>query len=141
MFLPQFGYVFGTYSSTYLAKNYTDTICKSTNQSCEKTAVYKFWIVFAVNGGLSVFWKDPGLARIIKQNVNSKIQASIKNSVQTAIKQPSQPAMKMTHIWWIARDVLHMIGAAILPDYLEEKLKWNHKQWQMAQLTFPVFTQ
>eukprot|EP01084_Bolivina_argentea_P258019 434819_1 len=129
---PQFGYVFGTYSSTYLAKNYIDTICKATHQDAEHTAFYKFWLVFAVNGGLSVFWKDPGLARIIKQNIASTIQSSI---------QSGATSMKMTYLCWLGRDTLHMFGAAVLPDYCEDKLHWTHKQWQMAQLTFPIFTQ
>eukprot|EP00483_Globobulimina_turgida_P004591 UN04600 len=132
MFLPQFGYVFGTYSSTYLAKNYTDTICKATNQNPEQTAFYKFWLVFAVNGGASVFWKDPGMARIIKQKVGDSVKSSVKSAAIS---------MKGTYVWWITRDVLHMIGAAVLPDYCEDKFKWTHKQWQMAQLTFPIFTQ
>eukprot|EP01084_Bolivina_argentea_P182256 314674_1 len=134
MKLPQFGYVFGTYSSTYLAKNYIDTICKATNQNPEQTAIYKFWLVFAVNGGLSVFWKDPGLARVIKQNLAAEMSHTMKSTAQS-------PSMRLTYAWWISRDTLHMIGAAVLPDYLEEKLGWSHKQWQMAQLTFPVFTQ
>ena len=56
MLQPQFGYVFGTYSATYLATNYIDTICKKTNQNAEQTAFYKVWLVFAVNGGLSLFF-------------------------------------------------------------------------------------
>ena len=104
MMLPQFPFVFGTYSLTYLAKNYTDTICKHTRQSPENTAFYKFWIVFGVNGGLSVFWKDPGLARIIKQNVASIVSTTATN---TATKTPS---MTMTYLWWINRDVLHMVS-------------------------------
>ena len=136
MIKPEFSYVFGTYGGTYLAKNYVDTICKYKHQSPEQTAFYKFWIVFAVNGGLSVFWKDPGLARIVKENVAE--QLSISSAVAAKAVAPS---MKMTYLWWIGRDLTHMFGAAVLPDYCEDKFKWTHKQWQMAQLTFPVITQ
>ena len=37
--------------------------------------------------------------------------------------------------------MIDQIGAAVLPDYLEEKFRLTHRQWQFAQLTFPVFTQ
>ena len=134
MFLPEFRYVFGTYSLTYLAKNYIDTICKATHQDAEHTAFYKFWLVFAVNGGISVFWKDPGLARIVKENVSSTLKSSVAATSGT-------PSMKLTYLWWIGRDLTHMFGAAVFPDYCEEKFKWTHKQWQIAQLTFPVMTQ
>ena len=44
MRLPQFKYVLGTYSSTYLMKNYVDTVCKTSQCSAEQTAMYKFWL-------------------------------------------------------------------------------------------------
>eukprot|EP00484_Ammonia_sp_Unknown_P011463 CAMPEP_0197052772 /NCGR_PEP_ID=MMETSP1384-20130603/27188_1 /TAXON_ID=29189 /ORGANISM="Ammonia sp." /LENGTH=256 /DNA_ID=CAMNT_0042485573 /DNA_START=107 /DNA_END=877 /DNA_ORIENTATION=+ len=135
--LPQYRLVFGTYSGTYLAKNYTDTVCKAMQQSPEQTAFYKFWLVFAVNGGLSVFWKDPGLARITKESVAKQLASTANNTAKTA----AAPSMKMTYAWWMTRDVVHMMGAAVLPDYVEDKFKLSHKQWQMAQLTFPLFTQ
>jgi hypothetical protein len=88
---PQYFYVAGTYVGTYVAKNGTDTLCLATKQSNEATAFYKFWLVFAANGGLSVFWKDPGLAKLFgKQGV-----------VMT----------KASYAWWAARDCIHMLGA------------------------------
>lgn len=126
MLSPQFRYVFGTYSGTYLAKDYTDTICKATNQGPEHTAQITFGLVFAVNGGLSVFWKDPGLARIFK------------TSAKTAT--PSN-ALRMTYFWWLTRDTAHILGASVLPDYLEKKFHLTHQQWQIAQLTCPLLTQ
>eukprot|EP00485_Elphidium_margaritaceum_P024296 CAMPEP_0202712924 /NCGR_PEP_ID=MMETSP1385-20130828/47569_1 /ASSEMBLY_ACC=CAM_ASM_000861 /TAXON_ID=933848 /ORGANISM="Elphidium margaritaceum" /LENGTH=273 /DNA_ID=CAMNT_0049373117 /DNA_START=41 /DNA_END=862 /DNA_ORIENTATION=- len=127
---PQFGYVFGTYSSTYLAKNYTDTVCKATHQTAEITALYKFWLVFAVNGGLSVFWKDPGLARIIRSKY-----------VENMAKTSGPVSMRMTYLCWMARDTVHIFGASVLPDYIEQKFHLSHKQWQLAQLTFPLMVQ
>lgn len=93
----------GTYGSTYLIKNYVDTMCIQTNQTAEATAFYKFWLVFAVNGGLSVFWKDPGLAKIFR-NPNAN-----KRATPTA-----------TLASWVLRDIFHVTGAAVLPDYLEQ---------------------
>jgi len=126
---PQFKYVLGTYSGTYLAKNYTDTICKATHQDAEQTAFYKFWLVFAVNGGLSVFWKDPGLARIVR------------SSATTTAKTTPPSALRITYLWWLSRDTAHILGASVLPDYLEEKFHLTHQQWQIAQLTCPLITQ
>jgi hypothetical protein len=118
---PQFGYVFGTYTGTYLAKNYIDTLCTQTQQSNEATALYKFWGVFAVNGGLSVFWKDPGLARLF-----------------------GKPSVKLgmpTYACWTGRDCLHMLGAVVLPDYLEIRLGWTKDQWRASQVAFPLIVQ
>ena len=78
-------------------------MCKVTNQTPESTALWKFWLVFAVNGGLSVFWKDPALAKIFA-NPGSK----------------KGPTPRNTFLSWIARDTIHVFGAAVLPDYLEE---------------------
>jgi len=129
MVSPQFKYVLGTYSGTYLAKDYTDTICKATHQDPEHTAFVAFWLVFAVNGGLSVFWKDPGLARIVKVSAKSTSKAT----------PPS--ALRITYLWWLSRDTTHILGASVLPDYLEKKFHLTHQQWQIAQLTCPLITQ
>lgn len=101
---PEFGYVFGTYGATYASKNIVDAVCSETKQSAKATAFYKFWIVFVINGGICVFWKDPGLARIF-QNTNIKRRR----------KTP-----KAALATWVLRDVMHVIGAAVLPDYLEQ---------------------
>ena len=100
---PEFKFVVGTYSATYLSKNYTDTTCKLYGLSPESSAVWKFWLVFAVNGGLSVFWKDPGLAKLFQPNTNNP-----------------KPTPRATFLSWVLRDTIHIIGAAVLPDYLEE---------------------
>ena len=86
-------------------------------------------IVFAVNGGLSVFWKDPGLARIIKQGA------------AVSATHAQSPAMAATYCWWLLRDTMHVFGASVLPDYLEDRFKLTRGQWQVAQLTMPVLTQ
>ena len=70
-----------------LPANYTDSICLATKQTPETTAIYKFWFVFAVNGGLSVFWKDPGLAKIFGSG-------------------PPKKTPKSVYAAWCARDVL-----------------------------------
>lgn len=119
---PAFGFVAGTYIGTYLSKNFTDSFCILTNQTAEQTAFIKFWFVFAVNGGLSVFWKDPGLAKIYGT-------------------KPPTNIPKQVYVAWACRDTLHMIGAAVLPDYCEEKFGWTKEQWRIAQLTFPLVTQ
>jgi hypothetical protein len=87
---PQYFYVFGTYMGTYMAKNMIETICLETKQSDEATAFYKFWLVFGVNGSLSVFWKDPGLARLF---------GTVKKATP-----------RMTLATWAARDGTHMLG-------------------------------
>ena len=48
---------------------------------------------------------------------------------------------KSVYGWWIARDTIHVIGAAVMPDYLEQKLQWNKETWTKAQLSFPVAIQ
>ena len=73
---PEYNIVFVTYGSTYLSKNYIDSACYITNQNPETTAMYKFWVVLLVNGGLSVFWKDPKLAILFGNQT--------KNASQTA---------------------------------------------------------
>lgn len=87
---PQYKYVVGTYIGTYSAKNSTDTFCKYTKQSAEASAVWKFWFVTAVNGGLSVFWKDPGLARLFGKS---------------SAKMPT-----ITYASWMTRDFIHILG-------------------------------
>jgi len=124
--LPQFGYVFGTYSLSYVAKNYTDTVSYKYSFTPERTAFYKFWLVFAVNGGLSVFWKDPGLARIFRNTSKNSVAKSTPMAVYTS---------------WIMRDSLHMIGAVVMPDYVEQKFGLTEQQWRYCQLSFPMFTQ
>lgn len=127
MVTQQFRYVFGAYSATYLAKNYMDTLCKVAEETPERTAIYKFWVVFAVNGSLSVFWKDPGLARIVKT---------------ATMSTPTPPsALRRTFLWWTGRDAAYMVTAAVLPDYLEEKFKLSRRQWQIAQLCCPLLAQ
>lgn len=119
---PQYTFVVGTYAGTYISKNLADTVCKETEQTPEKEAFYKFWSVLAVNGGLSVFWKDPGLARLFGKSAG-----------------PAMP--KTVYASWMLRDALHMVGATVLPDYCEQRFGWTKDQWRLAQLTFPLMTQ
>lgn len=119
---PQYSFVVGTYAGTYICKNLVDTMCKETEQTPEKEAFYKFWSVLAVNGGLSVFWKDPGLARLFGKSVG-----------------PAMP--KTVYASWMLRDAIHMVGATVLPDYCEQRFGWTKDQWRLAQLSFPLMTQ
>jgi len=120
--LPEFRVVAITYGATYLAKNVTDSMCVTTKQSAQTTAFLKFWLVFAVNGGLSVFYKDPVLAKRFGNKPAAKLPTA-------------------SYLWWAARDSLHIIGAVVLPDYLEKRYEWTHKQWQIAQVSFPLLVQ
>lgn len=118
---PQYCYVFGTYLGTYMSKNMLDTYCKKTHQTADHAAFLKFWGVFAVNGGLSVFWKDPGLAKLFGKS---------------AAKMP--PTVYAT---WALRDGVHMLGAAVAPDWCEQKFGWTKDQWRVAQVLFPMLVQ
>lgn len=118
---PQFYYVVGTYMGTYLSKNYIDTMSKEAKLSPESTAALQFWGVLAVNGGLSVFWKDPGLAKLFGSQ---------------AAAMP-----KTTYAAWMLRDSLHMLGAVVLPDYLEAKFGLTKDQWRVAQVACPMGVQ
>ena len=111
----------GTYIGTYLSKNCIDTLCLTSGTSNEATAAYKFWGVLVVNVGLSVFWKDPGLAKLFGT---------------TSVKMPWQ-----VYASWIARDPIHTVGAAVMPDYCAEKYGWSKDKWRIAQLTFPLIVQ
>lgn len=118
---PAYGFVFGTYAGTYITKNCIDTSCQATQQSAEATAFVKFWGVLAVNGGLSVFWKDPGLAKLFGNS---------------AAAMP-----KSVYACWVVRDFLHMIGAVVVPDYCEQRFSWTKDQWRIAQVLCPMGVQ
>lgn len=98
------------------------TQCANTRIKVRKPRLFfKFWFVTAVNGGLSVFWKDPGLARLFGK---------------AATKMPPT-----VYAWWTVRDMIHMLGAAVAPDYCEQRFKWTKDQWRVAQVTFPLAVQ
>jgi len=99
-----------------------DSICTHYNKSNEETSFWKFWIVFAVNGGLSVFWRDPKFAKIFGTKVPSKVPT-------------------MSYVFWMSRDCVHIIGSAVIPDYMEKEYGLTKDQWRMAQLLCPLLIQ
>ncbi|ETO27463.1 hypothetical protein RFI_09670 [Reticulomyxa filosa] len=92
MRLLEFGVVVVTYGATYMIKNITDTVCIASNQSASSTAFWQFWLVFVVNGGLSVLYKDPILTK----------RFGLKSST---------PLPLFSYLWWVARDSCNVLGA------------------------------
>eukprot|EP01083_Nonionella_stella_P083240 230090_1 len=119
---PEFGIVFGVISSTYLAKNGSDSYCAFHNMSNERTAFIKFWTVFAVNGSLCVFWRDPQFAKIFGTKAPSRVPV-------------------VSYFFWFSRDVFHALGAVVAPDYVEKKYSLTTEQWRYCQLSFPLLIQ
>jgi len=82
---PQFFWIWLVYGSTYLAANYTDTICAHT----EVDPTYPKWASTSVTNTVTCIAKDRAYARIFGTKVNAKVPMA-------------------SNVAWLVRDVVSM---------------------------------
>ncbi|KAL0090418.1 hypothetical protein J3Q64DRAFT_1813665 [Phycomyces blakesleeanus] len=124
---PQFGYVYGTYFSTYIAANTIETTCENYSVDLNRTAFLKFIGTSIVNMSLCII-KDRAFTRMFGVSA-------------------AKPLPLLTYLLFAARDSMTIAASFTAPSYIsatlqQHKLVSNSDQGNTAaQLVCPAAVQ